>query len=187
MGVSVSLLPRNRLLVAHDHRFGIFEIPPFPESNQASDIIDVSACWSIDFESDPFESPCIGPIIGQYGTATHISHCTVLTRSYLHVLEISPATCSVVSHRLPDSACPVFVAMAGTRRMVWSGRPPRRGLNTSTFTFSGDVKFGSINVPIQRCMKEIHDVDFDEASGRICVLFNSLGHTEARIVIMDVI
>jgi hypothetical protein len=170
--------------VAHDHRMGIFDIPPFSQDGHVSDVVDVTARWSIDFERDTSIRPTICPIVKQYNNANQLSQCTVLTGRYLRVLSVSPSSCFVVSHFAPDHLPNVHMAMAGTRRMIWNNLTTRQVIVTSTFSLSGDVTFGSIDSPLS-CFETVRDLAFDEVSGRVCML--AMEGSSVRVVVMDII
>jgi hypothetical protein len=162
---------------------GIFEIPPFPESDHVSDVVDVTARWSIDFECDRGIPTSIGPMVRQYNV-TQLSQCTVLTGRYLRVLELSSSSCSVVTHNVPDHVPRANIAAAGTRRMIWNTLTTSKVIVTSTLTLSGDVRFGTIDSPLSS-FENVRDLDFDEVSGRVCLL--AMEGSSVRIVVMDVI
>jgi hypothetical protein len=164
---------------------GIFEIPPFPQGNHVSDVVDVRARWSIDFERDTCIPPTIGPIVRQDNNdVTQGYQCTVLTGRHLRVLKTSSSSCSVVSHRPPDRVAKAHLAISGTRRMIWNTHSTSRVIVTSTFTSSGDVRFGSIDSPLS-CFEVVRDLAFDEVSGRVCML--AMKGSSMRIVVIDVI
>jgi hypothetical protein len=167
--------------VTHNHRIGIFEIPPFPQDN-APDVVDVTARWSIDFERDSSIYTFNGPIVRQYDNDDAQRYqCVVLTGRYLRVLKVSSSSCSVVSHLVPGYLPNSEMAIAGTRRMIWNTRQTSQVIVTSTFDLSGNFRFGFIDSPLSGVV----DLDFDEASGRICLLAREASST--RIVVMDVI
>jgi hypothetical protein len=170
--------------VTRNHRIGIFEIPPFPQDNDALEVVDVTARWSIDFTRDSSIYTFHGPIIRQYhddNNNAQIYQCVVLTGRYLRVLKVSSSSCSVVSHLVPGYVPESGTAVAGARRMIWNARQTRQVIVTSTFDSLGNFRFGFIDSPF----RDVVDLHFDEASGRICLLAREA--SLRRIVVMDVI
>jgi hypothetical protein len=194
------------MLIVRNHTLGIFNIPPLSQHNPIDPIsydqyVDVEAIWS----GSPFLShaagfPSISPLLvrkcdnnNSLAGDVFPSQCTILSGSYIHILDISPTKRSAKTYCVEEPSNYHCVHVTHFRRSMWSTNAEvwRNRLRTAYLTPAGRLEVSSVYFPAEKGYR-VRDVDFDEVSGRICVVITTgkVAKSPAdqdKIVIMDVI